>query len=219
MIRVKVCCISNAEEARLAVKHGASALGLVSEMPSGPGVISEDTIAEIASITPPGVATFLLTSKQDIDSIIAQQKRCGVNTIQLCDHVTKGTYKELKAAMPGVSLVHVVHVNGMESIDEALSIINDVDGILLDSGSKLHDIKKLGGTGKIHDWEISAEIVKRVNKPVYLAGGLNSTNIKEAVAKVKPFGVDLCNGVRTEGKLDEEKLSRFFNIINEINFE
>jgi phosphoribosylanthranilate isomerase len=72
-VRVKICCISSPQEAELAIRSGASALGLVSEMPSGPGVISDDKILEIANHVPPGVASFLLTSKQDVASIVAQQ--------------------------------------------------------------------------------------------------------------------------------------------------
>src|SRR4051812_21352896 len=108
--RVKVCCIASVEEARVAVECGAAAVGLVSEMPSGPGVISEELIAEIAVSVPPPVATFLLTCKQDAASIITQQRRCRVNTLQLCDRVPSEVYGELRAALPGVSLVQVVHV-------------------------------------------------------------------------------------------------------------
>src|SRR4051794_8125647 len=103
--RVKICCISSVAEAQLAIRCGASALGLVSAMPSGPGVIGEELIAEIAAQVPPPIATFLLTSRQDAASIIAQQRRCRVNTIQICDSVQEGCYEELRAKLPGVSLV------------------------------------------------------------------------------------------------------------------
>ncbi|HVE78879.1 MAG TPA: hypothetical protein VNA89_08465, partial [Gemmatimonadaceae bacterium] len=83
--RIKVCCIMSHDEARAAVRAGASALGLVSHMPSGPGVIGETLIAEIAAGVPPGVATFLLTCRPDVDGIVAQQHRTRVNTIQVCD--------------------------------------------------------------------------------------------------------------------------------------
>ncbi len=125
--RVKICCIASVEEARLAVECGASAVGLVSEMPSGPGVIDEELIAEVAARVPPGVATFLLTCRQDAASIIEQQRRCRVNTIQLCDRVPREAYGELRAGLPGVSLVQVVHVGGEESLDEALSVAPYVD--------------------------------------------------------------------------------------------
>jgi phosphoribosylanthranilate isomerase len=214
MIRVKICCISTKEEAKLAIKYGASAVGLVSEMPSGPGVISEELISEIAAIIPPGISSFLLTSKQDAESIIQQQKKTGVNTIQLCDRLETVNYNELRKAMPGISLVQVIHVNGPESVSEAISVSPYVNAILLDSGNQSLPVKELGGTGKVHDWNLSAEIRSTVNIPVFLAGGLKPENVLEAVRKVRPFGVDICSGVRTNDKLDLTKLGKFFEQVN-----
>lgn len=208
--RVKICCISSVEEMQLAVKYGASAIGLVSEMPSGPGVISEELIEEIATQTPPGISTFLLTSKQSVDEIIAQQKRCKTNTIQIVDHLLEGTHKELKDALPGISIVQVIHVNDESSVKEAIKVSKYVDGILLDSGNQKLEVKELGGTGRTHDWSLSKKIVESVNKPVFLAGGLNPNNVQEAVETVQPYGLDICSGVRYYGKLDEEKLRKFF---------
>ncbi len=208
--RVKVCCISSVEEARMAVRHGASALGLVSEMPSGPGVISEELISEIARVTPPAVSTFLLTSRQDARSIIEQHRHCRTSTIQICDRLERGGYDELRAALPGVKLVQVIHVTGQESVEEALGAASRVDAILLDSGNPALKVKELGGTGRIHDWALSRRIREEVSVPVFLAGGLNADNVAEAIRQVGPFGVDLCSGVRTNGHLDEVKLSAFF---------
>src|SRR5947209_156373 len=208
--RVKICCIASVGEARLAVECGASAVGLVSEMPSGPGGIDEELIAEIAARVPPTVATFLLTCGQDAAPIIGQQRRCRVNTIQLCDRVAPGVYSELRAQLPGVSLVQVVHVGGEESFDEALNVAPHVDALLLDSGNQSLAVKELGGTGRTHDWLISRRIREAVDIPVFLAGGLKAENVAGAVEAVRPFGLDVCSGVRTGGRLDAGKLKRFF---------
>jgi phosphoribosylanthranilate isomerase len=208
--RVKICCIASIKEARLAIKYGASAVGLVSKMPSGPGPIPEELIEEIAATVPPGVSSFLLTSKQDVDSIIGQQRKTKVNTIQLVDKLLYGTHIDLKKALPGISIVQVIHVTGDESVKEALDVSKYVNAILLDSGNPFLKIKELGGTGRVHNWDISKKIVKSVNIPVFLAGGLKPENVKEAVTNVNPFGVDVCSGVRTNGNLDEKKLKAFF---------
>jgi len=208
--RVKVCCIGSVEEAKLAIRYGASALGLVSEMPSGPGVISEGMIAQVASLVPPAVSSFLLTSKPDTLAIIAQQRRLGVNTIQICDRLQSGGYDDLRQALPGISILQVIHVTGSESVEEAVSIAPYVHGLLLDSGNQSKTIKELGGTGRIHDWTFSRQIRELVDVPVFLAGGLNPDNVTAAIQQVEPFAVDVCSGVRTNGKLDEEKLSKFF---------
>ncbi|HEY9674529.1 MAG TPA: phosphoribosylanthranilate isomerase [Waterburya sp.] len=208
--RVKVCGISSVEEANLAIQHGASALGLVSEMPSGPGMLSEGLIAQVASMVPPAVSSFLLTSKVDTLGIIAQQRRLGVNTIQICDRLQSGTHDDLRQALPGIAIIQVIHVTGTESIEEALSVAPHVHGLLLDSGNPSDATNELGGTGHIHDWEISRRIRESVDVPVFLAGGLNPDNVLTAIQQVQPFGVDVCTGVRTDGKLDETKLSKFF---------
>ena len=200
----------------MAIRHGAAALGLVSEMPSGPGVISESKIAEIADLIPPGVATFLLTSKTDVAEIVAQQKRCRANTIQLCDRLEKGTHADLKSALPGISIVQVIHVTGPESMDEANAAAPHVHGLLLDSGNAKIPIKQLGGTGRTHNWEISRRIVSSSVRPVFLAGGLNPENVVSAIHAVRPFGLDLCSGVRSHGKLDEAKLAAFFERVRSI---
>lgn len=208
--RVKICCISSVAEAVLAIRHGASALGLVSAMPSGPGVIAEETIAEIAATVPPGVATFLLTSQHDAESIIAQQRRCRVNTIQLVDAVEPDCHAKLRAELPGIGLVQVIHVTGEESVREAIAVAGKVDALLLDSGNQKLAIKELGGTGRTHDWRISRKIVESVRVPVFLAGGLRPENVATAVREVRPFGLDVCSGLRTNGQLDESKVREFF---------
>jgi phosphoribosylanthranilate isomerase len=214
-VRVKVCCISSVEEARTAVEAGADAIGLVSSMPSGPGVISEDLIREIARTVPPPVATFLLTCHQRVTDIVAQQQRCGTNTVQICDQLVEGSYGDLRAALPGVSIVQVIHVNGRESVEEAVEIAPQVDALLLDSGNQKLTTKELGGTGRTHDWRLSAEIRRTVRKPVFLAGGLRVDNVGAAIAQVGPWGVDLCSGVRSDGHLDQSKLNGFMRQMSE----
>ena len=183
-------------------------------MPSGPGVITDDEIAEIAATVPPSIGTFLLTSRQGVDEIVAQQRYCRTNTIQICDHLTGGTHRELKQALPGISIVQVVHVVGPESVDEACAVAPHVDAILLDSGNQKLAVKELGGTGKTHDWTLSRKIRERIDIPLFLAGGLTAENVAQAILEVGPFGIDLCSGVRTNGKLDEGKLRNFFAAVS-----
>ena len=208
--RVKICCIGSVDEAWMAIRHGTSALGLVSEMPSGPGVIPEDLIAAIAARVPPPVATFLLTSKRESAEIIAQQRQTGVKTIQIVDSVDPDCYADLRRALPGISLVQVIHVTGPEAVERAFSVAPHVDAVLLDSGNLTAPVRELGGTGRTHDWTISARIRESLDVPVFLAGGLRPENVREAIREVAPFAVDVCSGVRTEGKLDEAKLANFF---------
>ena len=207
--RIKVCCISTIEEAEQAIRYGAAALGLVSHMPSGPGVIPDDLIAEIARTVPPPIATFLLTARQDADSIADQHSVCGTSTLQLVDSVTPSELQRLRRKVPNVKLVQVIHVLGENSLEEAKSLEGLVDALLLDSGNPTLHIKELGGTGRIHNWEISRRICSEVKVPIFLAGGLSAENVSQAIERVQPFGLDLCSGVRTGGQLDVQKLGEF----------
>lgn len=211
--RVKICCISSIDEAQLAIQHGAAALGLVSNMPSGPGVIPDELIAEIVSTVPPPISTFLLTSLQDADAIIQQHAICKTSTLQLVDHVDPNELVKLRRYLPHIKLVQVIHVMGESAIADAREVANYVDAILLDSGNPTLEIKELGGTGKIHDWKISREIRDKVNIPIFLAGGLHEENIKSAIRSVQPFGIDLCSSVRKNGKLCSDKLAKFMHAV------
>ncbi len=211
--KVKVCCISSIEEASMAIKYGASALGLVGHMPSGPGVIPDDKIAKISATIPPPIASFLLTSETKKENIVAHHKKVSTNTIQLVDNPERGTYTYLRDHLSGIKIVQVLHIINESSIDDALRVAEHVDAILLDSGNPSLDTKILGGTGKIHNWEISRKIVAQVPIPVFLAGGLRTENVKKAIDEVQPFGLDLCTGVRTNGNLDPRKLEAFFKAV------
>ncbi len=212
--RVKICCIQSVEEARLAIGSGASALGLVSTMPSGFGPIPEDRIAAIAASIPPGITSVLLTSATDVATIIDQQRRCRTNALQLVDTLVRGSYEDLRAQLPGVSIIQVIHVRSEHSVAEAVGPASQADALLLDSGNPTLAIKELGGTGRVHDWELSRRIVGHSPRTVFLAGGLNAGNVADAIRRVRPFGVDVCTGVRLDGRLDSGKLADFMAAVS-----
>ncbi|WP_337040359.1 phosphoribosylanthranilate isomerase [Emticicia sp. 17c] len=214
--RVKICCISSIQEAHEAVSFGASALGLVAKMPSGPGPIADELIREIIATIPPPVASFLLTSRTDTQDIIQHQQLVNSNVIQLVDAINKGNYEDFRLAIPATKIVQVIHVIDENSIDEALAAAEQVDALLLDSGNPNLAVKELGGTGRVHNWAVSRKIVEQARVPVFLAGGLKAENVRAAIDNVQPYGLDLCSGVRTNGKLDLFKLETFFNEIYKI---
>lgn len=208
-MRFKICCIAGIDEARLALAHGASALGLVSAMPSGPGVIDDVTICEVAAWAPRHVRTFLLTSRTDPQAIATQVRAAGVHTVQLVDALAPGAHAALRSALPGIRLVQVIHVRGAASVDEAMALAPLVDELLLDSGNPSAAVKELGGTGRVHDWQWSRRIVRESGVPVWLAGGLRAENAREAIDAVGPHGLDICSGVRDAGGLSAERLAAF----------
>jgi phosphoribosylanthranilate isomerase len=207
--RIKICCIQDEGELTQALAAGASALGFVSEMPSGPGPIPEESIAALIRRVPPSVSAFLLTALTNARDIVLQQRRLGADTVQLVDQVPPGQLFRLRRELPGVRLVQVIHVEGPEAVERAHAVAGFVDGLLLDSGRPGAKVKELGGTGRIHDWSISARIRREVKLPVFLAGGLTPENVAQAIAEVEPFGVDVCSGLRKGGALDAKLLERF----------
>jgi phosphoribosylanthranilate isomerase len=211
---VKVCCIASVDEARLAVSAGASAIGLVSAMPSGPGPIAEELIAEIAAQLAPPTETFLLTALTEAEAIAEQHRRCGTTALQLVDHVPDSELVRLRRLVPAVRLVQVIHVQGEHSVEEARAAAPLVDTLLLDSGNPGLAVKELGGTGRVHDWTHSREICATAGIPVLLAGGLHPGNARAAIEQVRPSGLDVCSGLRTGGQLDPQKLSAFFRALH-----
>lgn len=207
--RIKVCCIASTEEARLAIAAGADALGLVGAMPSGPGPIADQTIAEIAAFTPPPVATFLLTSEQTAEAISAHVRRTRPTTVQVVSHIDPAQSARLSELEPHVRRVQVIHVEGTDALRLIDAYAAYVHAFLLDSGRPGAATPELGGTGRAHDWEVSAEFVRRSPRPVFLAGGLTAANVAAAIRQVRPFGLDLCSGLRTDGRLEPVKLAAF----------
>ena len=214
MVKVKICCISSIEEAKLAVAYGAAAIGLVGRMPSGPGTITDELIHAIAKTVPPPIQTFLLTSETTTDNIIEHHRKVNTTTIQIVDALSGREYHKIREAIPNVQLVQVIHVLDEGSIKEAIEISEFVDAILLDSGNPNLPTKVLGGTGKTHNWDLSKKIREEISLPVFLAGGINKDNIKKAIEYVQPYGIDLCSSVRTSGQLDESKLEDLFNALD-----
>lgn len=208
-MKIKICCISSIAEADLAIESGADVLGLVGHMPSGPGIIADELAAEIVIKTPSHIETFLLTSETTVAGIIAHHIRVKSSALQLVDDLTEGSHADIKSALPEIKLVQVIHVLDQSSVDQALKLAPHVDALLLDSGNPNLSIKELGGTGRVHNWSLSRKIVNAVDVPVYLAGGLSACNVSDAVRQVKPYGLDLCSSVRTEGDLDAAKLFEF----------
>lgn len=181
-------------------------------MPSGPGVIGDELIASIAENAPPGVSTFLLTSRTDGALIAEQVEAAHVTTVQIVDAVEEREYGVIRRAMPHLKIVQVLHVWGEDALEEARRVLPHVDGLLLDSGSPNSEVKLLGGTGRTHNWEVSARIVSMAHagsttpRPVFLAGGLHAGNARDAIHRVRPYGLDVCSGVRSDGRLDESKV-------------
>ena len=198
----------------MAIQAGADALGLVGAMPtSGPGVIEDHTIRAISLELPAAVSAFLLTQERTAEAIADHVIRCAVSTVQVVNHVDPLELQTLRRLMPALRIVQVIHVEGSDALDLVRHYENFVHSFLLDSGTPGAAVPILGGTGRTHDWAVSAQIVRSTRRPVFLAGGLTPVNVVEAIRVVRPYGLDICSGVRSEGRLDIKKLRSYVEAI------
>lgn len=211
--RVKVCCIASIAEAELAVQLGADALGLVGPMPSGPGVLDDATIATVSARVPPPVATFLLTSETTAGAIAAHVHATRPSVVQVVSHVEPHVHAQLAVSLPAIRRVQVLHVEDAGVLALLGAYAPHVHAFLLDSGRPGLAVPELGGTGRVHDWDISAAFVRASPRPVFLAGGLTAANVAEALRRVRPYGLDVCSGVRAGGRLDAGKLAAFVGAV------
>ena len=206
-LRVKICCMASVAEASQAAAAGADMIGMVGPMPSGAGVIDLGTARAVAEGAPPWVTPVLLSSGETAEAIAAELALCPVRCVQIVRHVAPGVHVELARRLPGLGRIQAIHVEGPGALELIGRYADLADAFLLDSGRP--EAHELGGTGRVHDWRVSAEFVRRSPLPVFLAGGLGPENVGRAIATVRPFGVDLCTGVRTGGRLDGAKLAAF----------
>lgn len=212
-VRVKICCLASPAEARMAAEAGADLLGLVGPMPSGAGVVSPQTCRNVSRATPAWATPVLLTSSDTAEDILADIAFAEVRAVQLVRHVEPSVHRALKNAFPGLQILQVVHVEGPSALD-LIPRYPEADVFLLDSGCP--SAAELGGTGRTHDWSVSQAFVTASEAPVFLAGGLHAANVAGAIARVRPFGVDICSGVRTEDRLDPTKLSAFLAAVHSV---
>ena len=189
----------------MASEIGADWLGLVGPMPSGPGILTLEEARAIAAGCVGRARPILLTSELRASAILRDAAFVGVDAVQVVQHIEPDEAAALASA--DITYVQVIHVEGPQALDLIEHYAPHCDSFLLDSGKPSRNT--LGGTGNTHDWSVSAEFMRRAGKPVFLAGGLNPHNVAEAIQQVRPDGVDICSGLRRDGRLDPELLNAF----------
>jgi phosphoribosylanthranilate isomerase len=204
---IKICGLRSYEEARLALDCGATAFGfLVGLSYATADQISPENAAGIIGKLPENADTVIVTHQTDPEKAAALARITGGHTLQVHGDMPPAGVRKLAALAPDLRLIKAVHVSGPESIEAAAAYAGIAHALLLDTRT----VDRLGGTGRTHDWSISARIVAAVPVPVYLAGGLTPENISDAIERVRPAGVDVNSGVKdSAGEKDAEKVSLF----------
>lgn len=191
-MKVKICGNTSLEDATVAISAGADGLGFLIGLkyPTDDEITAPQAAAIIAEL-PPLIATVLVTHSGDAAWVIETCRSIGANTVQLHAEFNPGDVPRLRAELRGVKLIKAVQVRGADSIAEAAEASKYYDAILVDTATAT----RIGGTGQIHDWRISSQIVETTSAPVILAGGLTPENVREAIITVKPYAVDVNSGV------------------------
>ena len=204
---IKVCGIQNANEALGAIEAGANSIGLLLGVPEYvEDKITPEIAKQILASVLEGIRTVMVTHLLKVNEIVDIAEYTGVSAIQVHNDLDTEGMKQLQQNLHNIELIKAIHVLDHSAVDQAKMYEPCSDMILLDTKTK----DRIGGTGKTHDWNISKEIVNKLNIPVILAGGLNPQNIKEAIIKVKPSGIDANSGLEHEdGLKDFEKIRLF----------
>lgn len=203
-MRVKVCGIRNENELETAIRAGADAVGfLVGQRYASESFILPETAARLASLIPPFITPVLVTHLTEPEEIIELIDMTMITTIQLHGGSTPEQLPLLKEYLGNTGrLIVAQHIGDLpdEKVPDVSAFNEYADAFLLDSQDL--QAKKVGGTGKTHNWLISAEFVNKTEKPVILAGGLNPENVADAIRTVHPFAVDANTALRPFGELD-----------------
>lgn len=208
-MKVKICANKNIYDAQSCIEANADIIGvLVGQEHSSNDFINKDVAREIVDYVKNKCDISLVTHLKNADEIISLTKYIGNNIIQLHSDIDEYEIEKIRKELPAVKLVRVIHISKQGEIYTDIKKIKYADYYLLDSFNL--QTNQVGGTGLTHDWEKSNEIIKKLDKPTFLAGGLNPDNVAEAISIAKPYGVDVNSGCKnSKGVKDRNKVIEF----------
>ena len=209
---VKICGIRRQADALLAAELGADAIGLlVGQKHNSPDFVSATVARDIFRALPPSVDAVLVTHVEDVDELERLLQESEITTVQLHSEIAPSSVERLRHRLPHPKIFKSVNIISADSVAYPETFEQLVDGFVLDSINVATG--QVGGTGKTHDWSVSREIVMRYpDVPIILAGGLNSENVRSAIERVRPFGVDVNSGTKAaDGFKDPRKMEAFIN--------
>ena len=207
---VKICGVRRQEDALLAAELGADAIGLlVGQKHTSPDFIFTTVAKDIARALPPSVEAVLVTHVEDLDELERLLQQSEIRTIQLHSEIAPSSVERLRGRLPHLKIFKSINIISADSVAYPEAFEKLVGGFVLDSINVATG--QLGGTGKTHDWSVSRQIVMRyLEIPIILAGGLNSENVRSAIEYVHPFGVDVNSGTKApDGFKDTRKIEEF----------
>jgi len=206
LTRVKICGIMNRSDLSSAISAGADAVGFIVEIDDSRHCLSAVEAANLIQLVPVFTKSVAVIAPKDVEEAIELASRTRADILQVHGSLCPEELSRLKGRIHQKLLAAVA---GGSELEEVQSYARSADAVLLDSMVN----GKLGGTGTAHDWDQSADIARSLPVPTILAGGLNPSNVVEAILKVRPYAVDVSSGAETGGKKDAEKIRSFVRAV------
>jgi phosphoribosylanthranilate isomerase len=209
-MKVKICGIRTEHDLNVTINSGADAVGFITDVPvDSPRKITLAEASRLILKVPVFVTSVLVIMPENAQQAVRMIQAARPVAVQI--HNGLPLSELVKIRKTGVKLIKTIQVYRNAQADILLKQIKELfgvaDAVLLDTALD----GKTGGTGVLHNWEVSSKVVLNTGIPVILAGGLKPENVREAVRYVRPYAVDTASGVETGGKKDEKKVMDFMN--------
>ncbi len=208
-MKVKICANTSIEEAQMCLDAKADIIGiLVGQEHASSDFVDKQKAKEICNYINKRCDVSLVTHLTDAKRIIELTEYIGNNIIQLHSDIKEEEVEKIKKRLPNIKLVRLIHVASDGTICTDYKKMKYADYYLLDSFNL--KTNQVGGTGLTHDWKKSRELIELLDKPTFLAGGLNPNNVSLAINTARPYGVDVNSGCKNDfEKKDKEKVKQF----------
>lgn len=211
---VKICANKSINDAKMCIDAGADFLGLlVGQRHDSTDFIDKYTAKEIVDFSKGKIKTVLVTHLTNSEEIIKLTQYIGNDVIQLHSNIDEDEVEKIVKALPNIKLIRLIHISQKGQICTNYKTMKYADYYLLDSFN--FETNQVGGTGLIHDWNLDRELIKKLNKPTFIAGGLTPENVANAIKTANPSGVDVNSGCKLNGTKNKRLVKEFvFNAKN-----
>ncbi len=208
-MEVKICANKSIEDAKMCLEAGADIIGiLVGQEHTSNDFVNKDTAKEINNYVNGKCDVSLVTHLTNADEIIELTKYIGNNVIQLHSDIDESEVEKIVKTLPEIKLVRLIHISNDGKICTNYKNMKYANFYLLDSFNL--ETNQVGGTGLTLNWNKSRKLIQILDKPTFLAGGLNPNNVEQAIKSAQPYGVDVNSGCKNDkGVKDKEKVKEF----------
>jgi len=204
---IKICGTTSERDADIAIRAGANALGFI--MAKSPRQVSDTAAYSIGTIVPKGVETIGVFVNENLETLVQTARFCKFSGVQLHGDEDGEYVLRLRSELPGTKIVKAATTSAL-----ANGVSCRPDAWLIDNSRPA----QRGGTGTRFDWRAAQPLIKMLQEPVILAGGLNAENVQDALGILRPWGVDVVSGVESyPGRKHPGLLAQFIDAVRQFD--